>query len=111
MTTFRSGTTRVLAAPRVLDEGIDVPEAELAVILAASRSKRQMIQRMGRVVRRKQDGRRAAFVVMFVPGTSEDPRTGAHGDFLELLTDVADDVSVLSEANPVTGLKDWLGNT
>ena len=36
------------SAPRVLDEGVDVPAADLAVIVGASRSRRQMIQRMGR---------------------------------------------------------------
>ncbi|MDQ6910726.1 MAG: hypothetical protein M3Z84_08110 [Actinomycetota bacterium] len=53
---FRDGALRVVTAPQVLDEGVDVPAADLAVILASSRSRRQMIQRMGRVLRRKPDG-------------------------------------------------------
>ena len=83
----------MLAAPRVLDEGIDVPAADLAVIVGASRSRRQMIQRMGRVLRRKPDGRRARFAVLFVEGTVEDPRLGAHEAFLGEIIDVADRVS------------------
>jgi superfamily II DNA or RNA helicase len=47
---FRAGTVRVIAAPRVLDEGIDVPEADVGVIVAGSRNRRQMIQRMGRII-------------------------------------------------------------
>ena len=47
---FGTGVLRVVVAPQVLDEGIDVPDADLAVIVAASRSRRQMIQRMGRVI-------------------------------------------------------------
>ena len=70
---FAAGELDVLAAPRVLDEGIDVPAADLAIIAGASRSRRQMIQRMGRVLRRKADGRRARFAVLFVEGTVEDP--------------------------------------
>jgi superfamily II DNA or RNA helicase len=90
---FASGDIRVLSAPRVLDEGIDVPAADLAVIVGASRSRRQMVQRMGRILRRKPDGRRARFCVLFVQDTVEDPRRGAHEAFLEQVTDVADAVS------------------
>jgi superfamily II DNA or RNA helicase len=90
---FGAGEIRVLSAPRVLDEGIDVPAADLAVIVGASRSRRQMVQRMGRILRRKPDGRRARFAVLFVEDTVEDPRLGAHEAFLDQVTDVADEVS------------------
>jgi superfamily II DNA or RNA helicase len=90
---FGNGEIRVLTAPRVLDEGIDVPAADLAVIVGASRSRRQMIQRMGRILRRKPDGRRARFAILFVEDTVEDPRLGAHEAFLAEVTDVADEVS------------------
>ena len=50
---FEDGRHDLVAAPRLLDEGVDVPAADLAIVLASSRSKRQMIQRMGRVVRKK----------------------------------------------------------
>lgn len=89
---FGDGSLQILAAPRVLDEGVDVPAADLAVILAASRSRRQMIQRMGRVLRRKPDGRAARFVVVFVVGTVEDPALGAHEGFLDEIVPVADAV-------------------
>lgn len=90
---FASGKLDVLVAPRVLDEGVDVPAADLAVIIGASRSRRQMVQRMGRVLRRKPDGRHARFAVLFVEGTVEDPRRGAHESFLGEIVDVADHVS------------------
>lgn len=90
---FASGGLDALAAPRVLDEGVDVPAADLGIVVGASRSRRQMIQRMGRVLRRKADGRRARFAVLFVEGTVEDPRLGAHETFLEEVTDVADRVA------------------
>ena len=90
---FAEGEVDVLAAPRALDEGIDVPAADLAIIAAASRSRRQMIQRMGRVLRKKSDGRRARFAVLFVEGTVEDPRLGAHEAFLDEIAGVADRVS------------------
>lgn len=62
MEAFKSGALEVIATVRTLDEGVDVPEADLGIVLAASRQKRQMIQRMGRVLRRKADGRHARFV-------------------------------------------------
>ncbi len=79
---FSRGYLNALAAPQVLDEGLDVPEADLGIVVAASKQRRQMIQRMGRVLRRKADGRAARFAILFVNGTSEDPAFGAHEAFL-----------------------------
>ncbi|MHB8434835.1 MAG: DEAD/DEAH box helicase [Acidimicrobiales bacterium] len=89
---FADGSLDVIAAPQVLDEGVDVPEADLAVIVAASRSRRQMVQRMGRVLRVKPDGRRARFAVLFAEDTVEDPDFGAQEAFLEEIIPVADEV-------------------
>lgn len=89
---FAKGEIESISAPRVLDEGIDVPEADVAVIVGASRTRRQMVQRMGRVLRTKPDGRRARFAVLFVEDTIEDPAYGAHESFLDEITEVADDV-------------------
>ena len=47
-----------VAAPRVLDEGVDVPDANLGIVMSASRTRRQMIQRMGRILRRKRPASR-----------------------------------------------------
>jgi len=63
---FERGDYTVVAAPRLLDEGVDVPAADLAIVLATSRSRRQLIQRMGRVIRRKPDGRSARLAILFV---------------------------------------------
>jgi superfamily II DNA or RNA helicase len=83
----------VLVAPRVLDEGVDVPAADLAVIAGASRSRRQVVQRMGRVLRKKPDGRLARFVVLFAQGTIEDPAFGAHEAFLDKVVAVSERVT------------------
>ena len=92
MRRFENGELRVIAAPRVLDEGVDVPAADLAVIAGASHSRRQMVQRMGRVLRRKADGRNARFAVVYVEATVEDPHLGAHEAFLDEVTDEAEEV-------------------
>ena len=96
---FAEGDLQVISAPRVLDEGVDVPEADLAFIVGASRSRRQMIQRMGRVLRKKPDHRRARFAVLYVESTIEDPAQGAQETFLEEITEVADEVGSFGSAS------------
>ncbi len=59
-----------------------------------------MIQRMGRVLRRKPDGRSARFVVVYGAFTVEDPAFGAHEGFLDEITLVADAVRTLRLRNP-----------
>jgi hypothetical protein len=95
---------------QVLDEGIDVPAADVAVILASSRTQRQMIQRMGRVLRRKTDGRLARFVVLYVEGSSENPAKGAHGDFLDEITSVAEEVRRFSASDTGSVICDYLND-
>jgi superfamily II DNA or RNA helicase len=84
-----------VAAPRVLDEGVDVPDANLGIVMSASRTRRQMIQRMGRILRRKQPGVAARFVIMFAKDTVEDPTSRVERDgFL-------DEIERISEATQV----------
>ena len=78
---FGEGDLRAIIAPRILDEGIDFPDADFAVVMASSSTRRQMIQRMGRILRPKHGGRLARFAVLFAQDTVEDPRYGAHGVF------------------------------
>lgn len=51
LTSFREGKVRAIAAARVLNEGIDVPEARVAIIVAGALGAREHIQRIGRVLR------------------------------------------------------------
>jgi superfamily II DNA or RNA helicase len=48
---FRKGLFDVLVCCRALDEGINVPEASVAVIASSTASQRQRIQRLGRILR------------------------------------------------------------
>lgn len=50
---FREGVYRAIVTSRVLNEGIDVPEAKIAVVLGGSASAREYIQRLGRVLRKR----------------------------------------------------------
>jgi len=86
-----------LAAPKLLDEGIDLPTVDLGIVTTASRSRRQMIQRLGRVVRRKPGGRVVSFVILYAAGTVEDPNDGAHEGFFDMVVGVAEDVHRLDD--------------
>lgn len=99
MEAFRDGRLTALVAPHVLDEGIDVPSADLAIVVGTSRSRRQMVQRMGRIVRRKVDGRRARFVVGFIQDTIEDPAFGAHQSFLDEVNSIATTVETVAPSS------------
>lgn len=52
---FAEGRFPVLVANRVLDEGVDVPEAKVAVVIGGQASTRQAKQRLGRILRRSGD--------------------------------------------------------
>lgn len=67
---FRSGEAPVLVSSQVLDEGLDVPEAEVAIIVGGSGSERRHIQRVGRVLRPR-PGKRARIYELAVEATVE----------------------------------------
>ncbi|HLV97732.1 MAG TPA: DEAD/DEAH box helicase family protein [Ktedonobacterales bacterium] len=50
---FRSGKITKLVTGRVLNEGVDVPDANVAIVASGSASMREYIQRLGRVLRPK----------------------------------------------------------
>jgi superfamily II DNA or RNA helicase len=48
---FARGNIEVLIAKRILDEGVDIPQAREAILLASSTVEREWIQRRGRLLR------------------------------------------------------------
>lgn len=52
---FNRGEYSVIATSKVLNEGINVPEANVAMVLSGSGSSREHIQRLGRILRRRED--------------------------------------------------------
>ncbi|WP_243753222.1 sigma-70 family RNA polymerase sigma factor [Paenarthrobacter sp. MSM-2-10-13] len=107
MDDFRSGASQILAAPRLLDEGIDVPEADLGIILAANRSQRQMVQRLGRVIRKKANSRAGRLVVLYSKGTVEDPDIQGE-EFLGKVLPYAHRVGFFDIKSELDQLKDFL---
>ena len=52
---FKDQTLDALVAIKVLDQGVNIPAIESAIIVASSRAKRQYIQRLGRVLRKSEN--------------------------------------------------------
>lgn len=52
---FKKADNAVLIAPKLLDEGVDVPDAEVGINVAGTKTELQLIQRMGRILRRHAD--------------------------------------------------------
>lgn len=50
---FRAGIFSKIVTGRVLDEGVDVPDASVGIIVSGSGSERAYIQRLGRILRPK----------------------------------------------------------
>ncbi|NJL62448.1 MAG: DNA phosphorothioation system restriction enzyme [Methylacidiphilales bacterium] len=72
---FESGELQGLVAIRCLDEGIDIPAIQTAVILASSSNPRQFIQRRGRVLRPHPGKERATIFDMIVLPPDLDRKT------------------------------------
>ncbi|MDH5290442.1 MAG: DEAD/DEAH box helicase [Acidimicrobiia bacterium] len=107
---LRTRRLDAVAAPRVLDEGIDVPDANLGIVMSASRTRRQMIQRMGRILRRKRPGVAARFVIMFAQDTLEDPANRLDRDgFLDEIERIAEAVGVY-DAHRFDELEAFMGH-
>src|ERR687886_27299 len=67
---FREGRYRAIIASDVLNEGVDVPDAGVAIILAGSASRREYIQRLGRILRPR-EGKRATLYELVTAETGE----------------------------------------
>ena len=68
---FKSGRYNVVITSKVLDEGIDVPDAELGIIVSGTGSGREFIQRLGRLQRPKHDGRKVRLIEIVSKQTRE----------------------------------------
>ena len=70
---FANGDINVIASMKCLDEGIDIPRAEIAVFCSSTGNPRQFIQRRGRILR-KHPEKRYAYVhdLVVIPYFEED---------------------------------------
>ena len=71
MERFRDNRWPFLVTSRVLNEGVDVPECGVAVILSGSASVREHVQRLGRILRRR-EGKQAVLYEVLTRFTGEE---------------------------------------
>ncbi len=74
---FSTGELRILVSARVLNEGIDVPAADVAIIVGGSQGSREYIQRVGRVLR-PSEGKKAIVYDLVTRSTFEVRRADEH---------------------------------
>jgi superfamily II DNA or RNA helicase len=67
---FRSGKISAIATSKVLNEGVDVPEASIGIVLSGSGAVREHVQRLGRILRH-QAGKTAIMYELIAKGTGE----------------------------------------
>lgn len=67
---FADGRYGALATSKVLNEGVDIPAANVAVVMSGSGSVREHVQRLGRILRPGKD-KRAILYELVTGGTSE----------------------------------------
>ena len=84
---YRRGEIGVLVTCRALDEGFNVPETELGIIAASTATRRQRIQRLGRVVR-PAAGKQTATIYTLIASGPEIARLRQEEADLEGVADV-----------------------
>jgi superfamily II DNA or RNA helicase len=79
---FGNGKYKVIVTSQVLDEGVDVPDASVGLVLGGTGSTREYVQRLGRLLRKK-EGKTAKLVEIISKETVEvgisrrrHPKTG-----------------------------------
>jgi superfamily II DNA or RNA helicase len=71
---FRKAEYRVIVANQVLDEGVDIPEAKVAIVVGGQTSTKQAKQRLGRILR-KQANAKATLYEVVCAETREEQRS------------------------------------
>ena len=69
---FRKGIFDVLVCCRALDEGLNIPEVQVAIIASSTSSTRQRIQRLGRVLRPHTSKAKASVYTLFATRVERD---------------------------------------
>jgi superfamily II DNA or RNA helicase len=92
---FNQGEVLALATSKVLNEGVNIPDAGVAVVLSGSGSSREHIQRLGRILR-KQPGKEAILYEVVTRDTAEEGISRRRSDTNQF-RETREDVSRLYE--------------
>jgi superfamily II DNA or RNA helicase len=80
---FHSGEYSIVVTSQVLNEGVDVPSANVGIVLSGTSTIRENVQRLGRLLRKQQD-KQAILYELVARGTTEEfasERRRQHGAF------------------------------
>ena len=80
---YREKEVRILVCCRALDEGFDIPAADVGIVLSGTSTERQRTQRLGRILRRAEGKLVSSLFYLYLDGTVED-----HALFAESIEDV-----------------------
>ncbi|HEX8141000.1 MAG TPA: DEAD/DEAH box helicase family protein [Pyrinomonadaceae bacterium] len=69
---FNQGEVLALATSKVLNEGVNIPEASVAIVLSGSGSSREHIQRLGRILRKQPEKEAILYEVVTSETTEEN---------------------------------------
>ena len=69
---FMEGFSNILITCRALDEGLDVPNVNVGIIAASTKSVRQRIQRMGRILRKAPGKNHSYIYTVYIPGIDDE---------------------------------------
>lgn len=69
---FKTGEIRVLITCKAMDEGMDIPDVSVGIILSGTATQRQRIQRLGRIIRRNEGKNRASLYYLHIEESAED---------------------------------------
>ncbi len=75
LTKFREGEYKVIVTSHVLNEGVDVPAAKIAIILSGTGSEREYIQRLGRVLRKGNEINKLAILYEVIAENTGEEKT------------------------------------
>jgi superfamily II DNA or RNA helicase len=91
---FKSGELNVLLTTKVVDEGFNVPAANVGIITASEKIPRQMIQRLGRILRIKDDNTPSKLIQLYVKDTMEEEQAKTRTDFYKEIALSIEEVKV-----------------
>lgn len=68
---YQTGALRCIVACRILNEGFDIPDAEIAIVLGGTQGEREHVQRLGRILRPSPD-KKATLYELIARNTCEE---------------------------------------
>jgi RNA polymerase primary sigma factor len=96
---FEEGRIRALVSPRVLDEGVNLPLLSFGIFAGVRRRRLQLVQRLGRILRKAPN---KTWPVVCIPvniGTIEDPKLEGNADLpyspLSILMENASEIAIV----------------